>query len=252
MIFNMTGGGNPLNFKVVGGATEPSNPKENTIWVNTDKEITGWHFASEQPEDMKEGEVWFQTGSYSPSEFNALKKNNVTVYPISAKQMVSGALKDVVAKTYQGGKWVDWWNGALFDNGDENIGVTGGWVKYACNNVNLGFQTVAGIVKNGVISLTGAHLTSSVLGTANKIDLTSFSTIRWNGESIDQNTAYGVYLRVCTERNIDIKVAESRAFDGYGGFELTLDISNLSGEYYICVTSDCPSYGRVNKIFLEA
>lgn len=44
-----SGGGAPLNFKVVGGTSQPSNPKENTIWVNTDKEITGWHFGVENP-----------------------------------------------------------------------------------------------------------------------------------------------------------------------------------------------------------
>lgn len=128
MIFNVSGGGGTaLNFRVVGGTTAPSNPKENTIWVNTDKEITGWHFASEQPEDMKEGEAWFLSGNTSSVEFNALKKNNVTVYPMSAKQMVSGSLKDVVAKSYQTGKWVDWWNGELYDNGNEYVSITGGW-----------------------------------------------------------------------------------------------------------------------------
>lgn len=57
MIFNMTGGGGiagsgsgaGLNFKVVGGTTQPSNPSENTIWVNTDKEITGWIFSAKNP-----------------------------------------------------------------------------------------------------------------------------------------------------------------------------------------------------------
>lgn len=52
MIFNMTGGGGTgagLNFKVVGGTTQPSNPSENTIWVNTDKEITGWIFSAKNP-----------------------------------------------------------------------------------------------------------------------------------------------------------------------------------------------------------
>ena len=33
-----------LNFEIVGGTTQPSNPKENTIWVNTDQEITNWLF----------------------------------------------------------------------------------------------------------------------------------------------------------------------------------------------------------------
>ena len=127
MIFNMTGGGgNPLNFKVVGGTTEPSNPKENTIWVNTDKEITGWHFASEQPEDMKEGEVWFLTVKPSTVEFNALKKNGIQVYPISAKQYVSGKWVDKTAKSYQDGKWVDWVT-YLLNGADTCDSITGGW-----------------------------------------------------------------------------------------------------------------------------
>lgn len=32
-------GGNQLNFKVVGGTTEPADPKENTIWVKTNVPI---------------------------------------------------------------------------------------------------------------------------------------------------------------------------------------------------------------------
>lgn len=48
MIFNESGG-TSLNFKVVGGTTAPSNPKENTIWVNTDHKITEWHFGADEP-----------------------------------------------------------------------------------------------------------------------------------------------------------------------------------------------------------
>ncbi len=52
MIFNMSSGGNisgSLDFEVVGGTTKPVNPKENTIWVNTDAEITKWVFSSTKP-----------------------------------------------------------------------------------------------------------------------------------------------------------------------------------------------------------
>lgn len=48
MIFNESGG-TSLNFKVIGGITEPSNPKENTIWVNTGTEITSWDFSATEP-----------------------------------------------------------------------------------------------------------------------------------------------------------------------------------------------------------
>ena len=33
------GGSNPLNFKIVGGTTQPSNPVENMIWVQTSVDI---------------------------------------------------------------------------------------------------------------------------------------------------------------------------------------------------------------------
>lgn len=109
------GGGTALNFKVVGNP-QPESPKENTIWVNTDVPITGWYFAATRPENMAEGEVWFPTGKSSTVAFNALKKNGIQVCPLSAKQMVSGSLVDVEAKSYQGGAWVDW-NRYIFKDG---------------------------------------------------------------------------------------------------------------------------------------
>lgn len=44
-----SGSGEGLNFKVVGGTTQPASPKENTIWVNTDTEITSWDFSVTEP-----------------------------------------------------------------------------------------------------------------------------------------------------------------------------------------------------------
>ena len=48
MIINASGSAG-LNFKVVGGTTQPANPKENTIWVSADVEIAEWGFGTENP-----------------------------------------------------------------------------------------------------------------------------------------------------------------------------------------------------------
>lgn len=104
---NVGGGGASLNFKVVGGTSAPASQKENTIWVNTSTAITSWVFSATQPTGSS-GMVWFTTGTSSIVAFNALKKNSIMVYPLSAKQYVSGAWKDVNAKSYQNGAWVDW------------------------------------------------------------------------------------------------------------------------------------------------
>ena len=107
-LYGFGGGGESLNFKVVGDTTEPTNPNKNTIWVNTDKKIASWIFSATQPKTATEGMVWIFTSTFSAVEFNALKKNGIQVYPIFAKQYVSGAWVDKTAKSYQNGVWVDW------------------------------------------------------------------------------------------------------------------------------------------------
>ena len=76
---NTGGGSGGLNFKVVGGTTSPSNPKENTIWVNTDQKITSWIFSATKPEGPSEGTVWIMTGTTSTVEFNALKHIHIDI-----------------------------------------------------------------------------------------------------------------------------------------------------------------------------
>ena len=107
-LYGFGGGGESLNFKIVGDTTEPTNPNENTIWVNTDKKIASWIFSATQPKTATEGMVWITTGATSPVEFNALKKNGIQVYPISAKQYVGGAWVDKTAKSWDGNAWAEW------------------------------------------------------------------------------------------------------------------------------------------------
>lgn len=49
MIYVLSGGGTSLNYSVVGGTTEPTSPKENMIWVNTETEITSHVFSATEP-----------------------------------------------------------------------------------------------------------------------------------------------------------------------------------------------------------
>ena len=104
--FKHGGGGAFLNFKVVGGTAQPETAAENTIWVNTETDISGWVFSTVEPGEPAEGLVWIEVGSDSPAPFNMLKKNSVYVDPVSCKQYVSGAWADRFAYVYQNGAWV--------------------------------------------------------------------------------------------------------------------------------------------------
>lgn len=106
MIFNVTGGSSGgLNFKVFNGTSTPSTQVENAIWVNTDIPIASYYFSSVEPGDLSVGDVWFSISTDSSVAFNALKKNGIMVYPVSAKQYDGSSLVEKTAKIYQEGNW---------------------------------------------------------------------------------------------------------------------------------------------------
>ena len=104
---------------MVGGTTQPSNPKENTIWVNTDAEVTQWVFGIGAPGAV-EGRVWIKTSTSNTAQFNALKgKNGIWVYPIYAYQYVNGVWVLKPAMIFQGGNWTEL-ERFIFKNGKLN------------------------------------------------------------------------------------------------------------------------------------
>lgn len=175
-LFGNGGGGAALNFSVIGGTSQPSGAGENTIWIDTDTAITSYVFSAAQPASPEEGMVWVLTGNSSVVEFNALKKNALQVCPVSAKQYISGAWVEKTAKSYQGGAWVDWWNGPLYDYGNEYEAITGGW---EAKNLMSGSTASGGsIVKNAdSIQVINVGNGSWAAVTVNQIDLTNYTTL---------------------------------------------------------------------------
>ena len=247
MIHDMIGGGAPLNFKVVGGTSAPAAPKENTIWVNTDVEITGWHFCAEEP-NVAEGTVWITTGTSSAAEFNALKKNGIQVYPMSAKQYISGAWADKEAKTYQSGAWVDWIT-YLYDKGNQFTTLTGGWAAYG-DRANVTFEDQYMLLQ----LQSGYNEQTAAAHTVNKIDFTGISTLYFyiderTSDDIADSSKISKYGAVGISDSPDIRnngwVAYTQVLKSSAGTLYTVDVSQYSGEYYICVHNAINSGGHM-------
>ena len=118
------GGTDALNFKVVGGTTQPESPKENTIWVNTDTEISGWVFSPEEPAEPSGGLVWIGLGTASPAPFNALKKGGLYCFPASCRQYAGGAWENADAYLWKDGAWVQFGSALppyFYKDGDANV-----------------------------------------------------------------------------------------------------------------------------------
>lgn len=246
------GGSGGLNFQVIGGTTAPSNPKENMIWVNTSTKITSYIFSATEPATAEEGMVWIYTSKSSAAEFNALKKNGIQVYPISAKQYVSGALVDKPAKIYQGGEWVALWNGELYDSGNEFTDITGGF------NINKEDRAVISFEDSFIeISYTNDIGASGAIMTNKKIDIRGRNFLKM---SVDTMSLPGTYF---DWRNVGIGIASDPLSSFHPNFvasvytqqsdviSLNLKQSGITGtEYYVAIEFTLVN-ATISKIWLE-
>ena len=98
-------GGGGLNLKVVGGTTQPTNPRENTIWINTTTAISGYALSPTQPETGTEGLVWLKTAD-TGVEINVGRKNAVLLHLASCNIYTGSKWDYIEAHVYRGNIWV--------------------------------------------------------------------------------------------------------------------------------------------------
>lgn len=354
MIFNITGGTAATNFKVVGGATKPTSPKENTIWINTEVEIPTWFFAVKNyytatedfytkatiktdyyinstgeeasstnfdiatiqlPKNARtitieasttstttvyhafydasgvlistvlrgtglkeylvpanavtarvsirtndiaevniyyyneapEGTVWICTGYSSPFEFNALKKNELQVYPRTVKQYVGNSWVDKNVLIYQNGNWSEWAE-YLYNTGDKCVDITGDWIaagwKYKDTTSGNGGTKVPDITWNNdhfVYDGTGNHATftrGGCLLTTNDINLFGIKTISFHvlSSTVGSNNLTTLYIGVFKR--------DAASFDGTSARIATIQLDTQTEEawYNIDVSSIDTTY----------
>lgn len=246
-----------LNFKVVGGTSEPSDPAENTIWINTDTEITSWIFSPTEPTSPVEGMVWISTGLSSDFVFNALKNNAIQIYIKSGKQYISSAWANVGFAVYQGGAWAESASGYLFNAGDECTDITGGWTSAAYFGGDYYKGTYSN--SNGVMSVDSSEYSTCNIAvrTVNKIDLADYDTLTIN---VSERSGYsnsgflGAYLCITDDRDILNTAVSMSEFTAYVGItttgEVSLDISSYTSEYYVFVFTEGAKVG-FTEVHLE-
>lgn len=234
MIMNMVGGGGAgLNFTVKAYKSldaVPASAAENTIAVITETAISEWSISSVEPDVQMPGMLWIYSGKSGAVRFNALKKNAIVIFPGSVMQFVNGAWAYVDAHIFQNGQWIQFalaWNGYYFDNGEQHNSITGGWTSD-------GYKYWGNTMKPGTLDATlgtrsdGAN-TASMIGTANPVDLTNVDTIY-----LTVDTVYGTsQFRVMASKEVgadDLSI-------GLSVGELTVDVSSLTGSYYLAVAS---------------
>lgn len=220
------GASTALNFKVVGGTSRPSAPGENTIWVNGEG-ITSWVLSPVEPQ-AAEGLAWISIGGASEYAFNALKKNALMVFPISAKVYTGGAWANAEAEIYQNGEWNNFsvtWDGYYFKDGDQYESVTGGWTTDGWNN-----QATAN-AGNGILYVESPNqLYAARIGTASPIDFSGISKLYVDSPTGQGDNFFPGYLLVCTEKQDYTNVAQITISTAG---TTSINVSDLNGSYYL-------------------
>lgn len=260
MIFNVSGGGGiALNFKVVGGTAQPSDPGENTIWVNTDTDISGWVFTAEDPKKPSVGLVWIETGITSVAPFNALKKNGLYCFPAFCKQYVGGSWANKEAFIFTGEEWICFsteivW---IYDNGVTSISWNGKgtdtstalvmtieYASYGGGYRSAGWKgsTEKVTVPPGASALKMTYSTSgNFSGVKNRIF--GLRTVAYAGsdnsnfEDSAANFAAYVSMGAGTNVTVSLPITEALAGNGYYiGMQANTGSSNIDAESTITVS----------------
>ena len=242
------GAGGGLNFRVVGGTAQPENPKENTIWINTDQEIARWVFSLSEPTSPLEGEVWFKIVVSSTVGFNALTENEIGLNPVSARQYVNGAWENKTAKTYMAGVWMDWaifvLNGGHFvdDYGIAKVDGNAGSVVY-----------VEGVGINVAVP-NGKYIYYMI---NKKIDMTPYKTVKirfianssWSNTGTDEwNCGLAFFVQTGTGNDWYAPQSKTKIATAGTTYDVAIDVSNVSGENYLHIKAN---YATVNATITD-
>lgn len=153
-------------------------------------------------------------------------------YPATANITANGQVKTVNLKRV-----------CLFKDGDQCVSVTGGWTGsrnyYAGQYAKSGEPTIS----NDIYIATSSG--SQAASTVNKIDLTKYSKIEFQRRKVGGDSAAFSSAAVLNSSsgNID-NITVARNSDS------PLDISGITGKYYIAVYGYHNRYDRFNNIYL--
>lgn len=232
--FKHGAGGTSLNFKVISNP-KPETATENTIWVDTDVKINGWDFSPVEPVQPREGMVWIASGTSGNAALNALKKNGIQVYIISAKQYVDGSWSPKAASIFQNGEWIQfsYVRFYLFKSGEGALAELKTY-RESKSTVTVGTNSI-----EIDYSDTGEYYVVSVR-TTNKMPISGYKSlsIEYTSSKRISSTyaAFGVTATEIKTADVGINwVAKTAITTSSSRKTLTVDLTNVSEALYVAV-----------------
>jgi hypothetical protein len=162
-----------------------------------------------------------------------------------AKRYINASWHNIEAYVYQSSKWVKFSekstattptvtsSSIFYNEGNEYSSVTGGWTAsgYSCGSYGIQTAEKASSCLYAYGRYANPDGIFSIIGTANKVDITNINTLKANMSIIGDIGV--VRIGIVTSKNITNVTAASPIVYELGDYTLSLDVSKYSGEYYI-------------------
>jgi len=218
------GGGAKLNIKAYASALLlPASAKEGAVGVITSTALGDVYALSSAPASPVAGDIWLLVGASSVAPI-ALT-DEFKLYPTQVTQYNGTTWDQRISYVYTGGAWVPL-STALYDYGTFIL----------ANDIDT-IQTI-----NGSIGKASDHITVTasrgegidaiaVGGFDVPIDVTNLSAIKAYINQTYSASPGGVYLGLSVGKNTSFQA--SAASTSTGVKTLTIDVSALSGNYYV-------------------
>lgn len=253
--FNSKSSDVQLNYSIIGGLTEPSNPTENMIWIETDVPITSHIFSKIEPINPFEGMIWIITSNSSDVAFHSIKINDIYIdekYPLFAKQYINNEWIIVESKIYKNKEWKDWAH-YLYNSGS-NISE---FYSYKPTTGSYSAMTPTTFTEHGIlVSTTGGGTQGVRIITSDKVTFTGYSKLCCliDFQSALSSGAYS-FLRVVTQANTTSYVGNVSHDTPWivGEYVYELDVSGFAQNY---VEINIDTYDEavsllIKKVWLE-
>ena len=206
-------------------ALKAASAPDNTVGIVTSVSLSNWQVVDALPTTQTSNVAYIVAGSGTAVTVGRRLNLHLKECRLNGKLMNAYIRKD--------GAWVQFgssWDGSYFNAGEQYQDITGGWTSNGYSY--LEFTPVAGTVGSALNVAISKYYEMSVLGTANKVSLKDVDTLRITVSAASNAEKLRFY--VLSSKNLSDSVREL-SFAGAG--EKTVDVSGLTGSYYLAVAA---------------
>lgn len=250
------GGGKSLNFDYVSASSYANLPsastqKENTFGLITSVSIPdgGFSIRTKLSTSPVAGEVVALVGHDSTQIFEAIAGSGVYVYPVTVYQFQSGVWVCIETYLMQSAAWgivkIYYYSDGLL------AGYTwAGWANGAASHADGGSCLIASILVDSTSGAAGKYM-------AEVVDLSPYNTITLDYDFTHESEGtWGSYLYVNGAPTTSINAAcpasaAHVALPTGSNVQAALDVSGLSGSYYIQTHIGKSSYFKTGSLVIH-